>query len=53
MDRIRGDHRIYTRPGSGSISIPMWREVTLFIIQGNMRTAGMSRQRYLELLASV
>jgi hypothetical protein len=32
------------------VVIPEYREIALDIIRANMRTAGMSRERYLELL---
>jgi predicted RNA binding protein YcfA (HicA-like mRNA interferase family) len=47
-----GDHLIYVKPGcKRPVVIPKWNEVPVFIIQNNLRTAGMSRQRYFELLA--
>ena len=52
--RKHGDHRIYHRPGvERPVVIPEWSAVPVSFIMANMRTAGMSRQRYLELLASV
>jgi hypothetical protein len=32
------------------VVIPAWKEVPVFIIKNNLRTAGMSRERYVELL---
>ena len=50
--RQEGDHVVMTRAGcERPLVIPQWREVPRFIIQNNMRTAGMSRARYFELLA--
>jgi predicted RNA binding protein YcfA (HicA-like mRNA interferase family) len=50
-DRIKGDHLIYLKPGvKRPIVIPKWDEVPTFIIMNNLRTAGMSRERYFELL---
>lgn len=48
----RGDHLIYVKPGcKRPVVIPKWDEVPTFIIQNNLRTAGMNRERYFELLA--
>lgn len=53
-NRTKGDHLIYTRIGyKRSVVIPKWGLVPVFIIPNNMRTAGMSRERYFELLAQV
>lgn len=50
-DRQEGDHLIYIKPGiRRPIVIPMYREVPIFIIKNLLRTSGMSRERYLELL---
>jgi predicted RNA binding protein YcfA (HicA-like mRNA interferase family) len=50
--RTVGDHLIYSKPGiSRPLVIPMYRAVPVFIIKGLLRTAGMSRERYLVLLA--
>jgi len=52
--RTRGDHRLYEKPGViRPIVIPMYDEVDDDIIHANMRTAGMSRDRYFELLKKV
>ncbi|MDP3995310.1 MAG: type II toxin-antitoxin system HicA family toxin [bacterium] len=51
--RTRGDHLVYDKPGTKrSLIIPMYRQVPVFIIEGLLRTAGMSRVRYFELLHS-
>ncbi|MCF8084716.1 MAG: type II toxin-antitoxin system HicA family toxin [Deltaproteobacteria bacterium] len=51
FERQSGDHRSYVKPGVlRPVIIPTYREVDIDIIQANMRTAGMSRTRYLELL---
>jgi predicted RNA binding protein YcfA (HicA-like mRNA interferase family) len=53
-NRTKGDHFIYVKTGhKRAIVIPKWDQVPVFIIQNNMRTAGMSRDRYFELLAQV
>ncbi|HJQ23915.1 MAG TPA: type II toxin-antitoxin system HicA family toxin [Blastocatellia bacterium] len=50
----KGDHEIYTKPDyKRPVVIPKWDPVPVFIIQNNLRTAGMSRERYFELLAQV
>ncbi len=50
--RHEGDHWVMTRADcKRPVIIPEWAEVPVFIIRNNMRTAGMSRERYFELLA--
>lgn len=52
MARARGDHLIYTKPGViRPIVIPRYDEVPVFIIKNNLRSAQISRDRYLELLS--
>jgi predicted RNA binding protein YcfA (HicA-like mRNA interferase family) len=54
FSRSRGSHRSYTKPGyPRPVIIPMYRDCGLDIIKSNMRTAGMSPERYFELLARV
>lgn len=49
--REEGDHLIYTKPGViRPVVIPRYRAVPVFVIKNNLRTAGMSRERYFELL---
>ncbi len=51
FDRQRGDHRAYRKKGcERSVVIPASREVPVFIIQNNMRTAGMNREEYFAFL---
>jgi len=51
FDRQRGDHLIYTKQDvSRPLVIPMYDEVPIFIVKNLLRTAGMSRERYFELL---
>jgi len=53
FERQHGDHRSYVKPGIlRPVIIPTYREISVQIIQANLRTAGMTRERYLELLAS-
>jgi len=50
--RQSGDHLIYTKPGvKRPLVIPAYRSVPVFIIRNPLRTSGMSRERYFELLA--
>ncbi len=49
--RTRGDHLIYTKPGiSRPIVIPKCREIPVFVIKNNLRSAGIARERYVKLL---
>lgn len=49
-----GSHRAYVKPGVlRPVIIPTYRAVPVAIIRNNMRTAGMSRERYFQLLAQV
>jgi len=52
--RTEGDHYVYTKQGvMRPVVIPDWPEVTVFIIKNNIRTAGISRERYFQLLEKV
>jgi len=43
--------RVYTREGVlRPVVIPKYSSVPVFIIKNNLRTAGISRERYFELL---
>jgi predicted RNA binding protein YcfA (HicA-like mRNA interferase family) len=49
--REQGDHMVFTKPGViRPIVIPRYPAVPVFIIKNNLRSAGMSRERYFELL---
>lgn len=51
FDRQVGDHHIYIKQGvRRPLVIPMYRAVPVFIIKNLLRTSGMSRGRYFELL---
>ena len=51
VDRRKGSHVILSKPGvARPIVIPMYSDVGVDIIRGNMRTAGMSRARFFKLL---
>jgi predicted RNA binding protein YcfA (HicA-like mRNA interferase family) len=50
-DRQEGDHRIYVKAGvRRPLVIPTYRAVPVFIIKNLLRTSGMTRERYFELL---
>jgi len=52
--RIEGDHYVYTKQGvPRPVVIPDWKEVPVFIIKNNLRTAGISRDEYFLLLAKI
>jgi predicted RNA binding protein YcfA (HicA-like mRNA interferase family) len=54
LARERGDHLVFTKAGvPRPVVIPKYDEVPVFIIKNNLRSAKMSRERYLELLAKV
>jgi predicted RNA binding protein YcfA (HicA-like mRNA interferase family) len=47
----QGSHRTYRRKGTPRpVVIPAYREVPVFIIQNNLRTAGLNRDDYFRLL---
>jgi predicted RNA binding protein YcfA (HicA-like mRNA interferase family) len=49
--RTEGDHLVLTKPGViRPVVIPKYDAVPVFIIKNNLRTAGISRDRYFELL---
>jgi predicted RNA binding protein YcfA (HicA-like mRNA interferase family) len=49
--RQHGDHLIYIKPGvKRPLVIPAYPEVPVFIIKNLLRTAGMTRERYFDLL---
>lgn len=48
----KGSHRAYTKPGiKRPIIIPVYDEIGQDIILSNLRTAGISRERYFKRLA--
>lgn len=52
--RIEGDHFVYTKPGIiRPVVIPDYKEVPVFIIKNNLRTAGITREEYFSLLEKV
>ena len=49
--RKKGSHHVLTYPGAKrAVVIPEYGEVDIDIIKSNMRTVGMSREEYFELL---
>ncbi len=53
FNRQRGDHLIFIKAGTKRPRvIPMYEEVPIFIVKNLLRTAGMNRDRYFELLKS-
>ena len=54
FQRQKGDHLIYHHPKAiRPVVIPQYEEVPVTIILTNMRTVGMSREEYFELLEEV
>jgi predicted RNA binding protein YcfA (HicA-like mRNA interferase family) len=52
--RIEGDHYVYTKDDVlRPIVIPDWREIPVFIIKNNLRSANIGREEYFTLLAEV
>ena len=52
--RTQGDHLIYHYPGAlRPVVIPKYSEVPVFIIRNNMKTIGLSVERYFALLETV
>lgn len=51
FEREKGSHLVFSKPGvARPVIIPKYKEIGLDIIKSNMRSAGMSRKRYFELL---
>jgi predicted RNA binding protein YcfA (HicA-like mRNA interferase family) len=52
FENQEGSHRTYRREGTlRPVVIPTYREIPVFVIQNNLRTAGISREEYFRLLA--
>jgi len=52
--RKKGSHHILTRPNAKrAVVIPEYDEIDVDIIKNNMRTVGMSRDEYFELLNQI
>ncbi|MBI3876450.1 MAG: type II toxin-antitoxin system HicA family toxin [Verrucomicrobia bacterium] len=49
--RQEGSHRSYVKPGTARpVIIPAYREVPVFVIRNNLKTAGITREEYFRLL---
>ena len=49
--RQEGSHRSYVREGVAKpVVIPTYREVPVFVIRNNLKTAGISRDEYFRLV---
>ena len=54
FSRQEGSHRAYVKPGiPRPVIIPTYRDVPVFVIRNNLKTAGLSRDDYFSLLAKV
>jgi predicted RNA binding protein YcfA (HicA-like mRNA interferase family) len=52
--RQEGSHRSYVKQGvARPVVIPTYKEVPVFIIRNNLKTASLSREEYFRLLAHV
>ncbi len=50
--RTEGDHMVFTKPGIvRPVVVPKYAAVPVFIIENNLGTRGISRDRYFELLS--
>jgi predicted RNA binding protein YcfA (HicA-like mRNA interferase family) len=51
FDRQEGSHRSYVKDGiARPVVIPTYREIPVFIIRNNLKTAGIGREEYFRLL---
>ena len=49
--RTTGDHMIFKKPGHPyRVVIPAYKSVPVFIIKNNIESAGITREKYFELL---
>jgi predicted RNA binding protein YcfA (HicA-like mRNA interferase family) len=54
LDAKKGHHLIYHHPrAKRAVVIPRYKEVSISIIKSNMKTVGMTAEKYLELLTEV
>jgi predicted RNA binding protein YcfA (HicA-like mRNA interferase family) len=52
--RKKGSHHVLTYPGAKrAVVIPEYEEIDVDIIKNNMRTVGMTREQYFELLKNI
>jgi predicted RNA binding protein YcfA (HicA-like mRNA interferase family) len=51
LARERGDHMVFSKPNvARPVVVPRYDPLPVFIIKNILRTAGISRERYFELL---
>ena len=51
LDRAEGDHLVYVKDGTKRpVVIPIYKQVPVFIIKNNLRSAHISREEYFRLL---
>jgi len=49
--RQKGDHLVYVKPGvKRPVIIPKYKQVPVFIILNNLRSAGLAREDYFKIL---
>jgi len=54
FDRQKGDHMVYVKEGAKRpLIIPRYREVPVFVILNNLRSAGLTREDYFKLLKEI
>lgn len=54
LERERSSHLCYTKEGvARPVIIPKYKEIGLDIINSNIRTAGITRKRYMEILREI
>ncbi len=54
LSRERGDHTMFTKPGiERPAVVPRYDQLPVFIIKNVLRTARISRERYLELMDKI
>lgn len=52
--REKGDHRVYWREGiRRPIIVPREKDLPIFIIRNNLRTLGIGREEYLEIMKKI
>lgn len=52
--RQKGDHRIYWKPGiPRPVVVPQERVLPLFIILNNLRVLGITKEKFLEVIAKI
>jgi len=54
VTRTKGDHVVMVKTKSPRpLVIPKWENVPVFIIKNNLRSAGLTREQFFEILAKV